>query len=343
MNEIQNVSRRRLLRQGLAAAATVAIGSRIANATTFDAPSLGAFALAPKDVCTLTCAQTLGPCYYDARLIREDITEGKAGMPTRISFLVVDADTCKPVSNAAIDIWHTDAVGIYSAPINAMCNPGDTLARQQTFTRGVQMTSADGWAHFNTIYPGWYSGRTTHIHATVRVNATDVMTTQFYFDDALSDTIYRTHPTYAARPARDTRNTSDNILGGNLTRMAPYIFSTKLYGASDCLASDTSYYDAYQFSGTAGDTVTIELSSSSFDAYAVLLDPNNKPVADNDDVTESNTNSRLTFTLTSSGTWTVIANTLKAGASGDYAIALTSSACAVTAPAGPRRRTASHE
>jgi hypothetical protein len=76
---------------------------------------------------------------------------------------------------------------------------------------------------------------------------------------------------------------------------------------------------------------------------AESLDPHNKPVADNDDVTESNTNSLLTFTLTSSGTWTVIANKLKAGASGDYAIALTSSACAVTAPAGPRRRTASHE
>jgi hypothetical protein len=100
--------------------------------------------------------------------------------------------------------------------------------------------------------------------------------------------------------------------------------STELLGTSDCMASDTSYYDAYQFTGRA-------------------LDPHNKPVADNDDVTESNTNSRLTFTLTSSGTWTVIANTLKAGASGDYAIALTSSACAVTAPAGPRRRTASHE
>jgi hypothetical protein len=90
-------------------------------------------------------------------------------------------------------------------------------------------------------------------------------------------------------------------------------------GASDCVASDTSYYDAYRF------------------------DPNGKPVVDNDDVAESNTNSRLIFTLTSRGTWTVIANTLKAGTSGDYAIALTSSACAATAPAGPRRRTVSHE
>jgi protocatechuate 3,4-dioxygenase beta subunit len=110
-----------------------------------------------KNVCTLTCSQTLGPCYYAANLIRRDITEGELGLPTLLSFLVVDADTCAPIENAAIDIWHTNAGGVYSAPINPMCNPGDALARTKTFTRGIQMTYSSGWAHFNSIFPGWYS------------------------------------------------------------------------------------------------------------------------------------------------------------------------------------------
>ena len=181
-----------------------------------------------KNVCTLTCAQTLGPCYYAANLIRQDITEGEVGLPTLISFLVVDADTCVPIENAAIDIWHTNAKGVYSAPINQMCNPGDALARTKTFTRGIQMTDARGWAHFNTVFPGWYSGRTTHIHATVRRNGSEMVTTQFYFDDSLTNFIYKNHVNYLSRPNRDTTNSSDNVIGGSASRVAPFLFTTKL-------------------------------------------------------------------------------------------------------------------
>ncbi|PYQ49859.1 MAG: protocatechuate 3,4-dioxygenase [Acidobacteria bacterium] len=181
-----------------------------------------------KNVCTLTCAQTLGPCYYAANLIRQDITEGEVGLPTLISFLVVDADTCVPIENAAIDIWHTNAKGVYSAPINQMCNPGDALARTKTFTRGIQMTDPRGWAHFNTVFPGWYSGRTTHIHATVRRNGSEMVTTQFYFDDSLTNFIYKNHVNYLSRPNRDTTNSSDNVIGGAASRVAPFLFTTKL-------------------------------------------------------------------------------------------------------------------
>ena len=109
-----------------------------------------------------------------------------------------------------------------------MCNPGDALARQQTFCRGVQPTDSNGWAHFNSIYPGWYSGRTTHIHATIRVNGNAMVTTQFFFDDTLSDAIYSTHPSYSNRPVKDTTNQRDNVIGGNAARVAPYLFNTKL-------------------------------------------------------------------------------------------------------------------
>jgi protocatechuate 3,4-dioxygenase beta subunit len=211
------ISRREMLIHSLTAAAGVGLG----------VGSLPLFAAQPT-VCTLTCQTTLGPCYYAGTSVRSNITEGRAGLPTLLSFLVVNADTCQPVSNASIDIWHTDAQGIYSAPINTFCNPGDALARTQTFCRGVQVTGADGWAHFNTIYPGWYSGRTTHIHATIRVNGNAMVTTQFFFDDALSDAIYHTHASYSNRPVKDTTNLRDNVIGGSAARFTPYLFSTKL-------------------------------------------------------------------------------------------------------------------
>ena len=71
--------------------------------------------------------------------------------------------------------------GSTSAPISTFCNPNDALTRQQTFCRGVQTTDANGWPSFTTIYPGWYSGRTPHIHATIRMNGNARVTTQFYF------------------------------------------------------------------------------------------------------------------------------------------------------------------
>src|SRR5215210_560582 len=109
--------------------------------------------LTPGDVCTLTCAQTLGPCHYDPDLVRHDITEGKGGLPTLLSFLIVDADTCQPIENATVEVWHTDPNGVYSAPISTMCNPGNALARTQTFLRGIQTTGADGFAYFSSVFP----------------------------------------------------------------------------------------------------------------------------------------------------------------------------------------------
>jgi len=223
---IELVTRRDLIKGGLLTAAALGLG--------ISSPFVAADVT--NGVCTLTCAQTLGPCYYSATSIREDITEGRGGLPTRLSFLIVNADTCQPVTNASIDIWHTDATGIYSAPINTMCTGSDLAARSMTFCRGVQYTDSSGWAHFNTVFPGWYSSRTTHIHATVRVGNTAMVTTHFYFDDALTDSIYQGYAPYSARPNRDTKNTTDNILGGSLTRMAPYIFSTKLLRGQSLVA-----------------------------------------------------------------------------------------------------------
>lgn len=230
------MDRREWLTRSLTAAAALGLGMGSTSALRGLAAKPGVLDLTPSDVCTLTCAQTLGPCYYTGTQIRHDLTEGKAGLSTLLGFLVVNADTCQPIQNASIDIWHTDAGGVYSAPISTMCNGVNSPARQLTFCRGVQLTASDGWAHFKTVYPGWYSGRTPHIHATIRVNGTEMVTTQFYFDDALTDRVYHNHPAYISRPNRDTTNTSDGVIGGNASRVSPFLFKSKLFGERSLVA-----------------------------------------------------------------------------------------------------------
>jgi len=91
---------------------------------------------------------------------------------------------------------------------------------------------------------------------------------------------------------------------------------------SDCTASDNSQYRLWQFSGTAGDSVTIDMHSAAFDAYLMLLDPSGVPLAENDDSWSGVTDSRITYALTSTGTWTIVANSLAASQSGQYTISL---------------------
>ncbi len=164
--------------------------------------------------CTLTCAQTLGPCYVESP-VRQDITEDKVGLPMRLAFRVVDAKTCTPIENATVEVWSTDTEGVYSGQTPApMCSNGQPRARQTNFMRGAQTTSKEGRVDFDTVYPGWYPGRTPHIHLKVTVAGEEFVVTQLYFPDELSRSIYANHPDYAHRPQADTDNRRDGLLRG---------------------------------------------------------------------------------------------------------------------------------
>jgi protocatechuate 3,4-dioxygenase beta subunit len=115
---------------------------------------------------------------------------------------VVDATTCRPIKNAAVDIWHADAGGVYSG--------FGAGASSRTFMRGIQRTNTHGLAQFRTVYPGWYQGRTVHIHVKVHIGGNVVHTGQLFFSDSLSDAVYRRTP-YSSRPDRTTRNADDMI------------------------------------------------------------------------------------------------------------------------------------
>ena len=168
------------------------------------------FEMASGATCRVYPAQTLGPCYANSPAMREDISDGAPGLPTRLSFHIVRSDGCTPVPGAIVDIWHSGFDGVYSAFGAGVCNPDSLDVANEMFCRGVQTTDETGRAHFSTIFPGWYSSRAVHIHFTVRVSGTGEATSQLYFDDDLTTEI-QAQGEYAPRGMRPTTNTADFI------------------------------------------------------------------------------------------------------------------------------------
>ena len=152
--------------------------------------------------CVLTPEMTEGPYYVPNEKVRRNITEGKPGVALELRLTVVNASTCKPIRNAVVDIWHADAGGVYSAAIAG--NAGTN------FLRGVQRTDKNGLALFKTIYPGWYQGRATHIHVKVYLSGNVVHTGQFFFNESISNAVYKRTP-YSSHGLADTPNASDSI------------------------------------------------------------------------------------------------------------------------------------
>ncbi len=148
--------------------------------------------------CVLSPEQIEGPFYVAGEPFRSDITEGRPGTSLRLKLRVRDAMTCRRIKGATVDIWHTDAAGDYSGVNGAT----------STFMRGQQTTDGIGRTVFTTIYPGWYPGRTTHIHVKVHVGGTVVHTGQLYFPDTITDAVYAVEP-YAAHGLRSTTNAAD--------------------------------------------------------------------------------------------------------------------------------------
>lgn len=195
-----------LLGLGGIAAAAIGAGGVLAalEGDDAEAASSGPAAVASGLVaCVLTPEMTEGPYYLDGDKVRRDIREGRPGTRLDLATNVVDVSTCKPIKGAAVDIWHCDAGGTYSG-----------FAREgtdgDTFMRGIQRTTKTGLATFVTVYPGWYSGRTVHIHVQVSLGGNVLHTGQLFFPEQRTDAVYRRAP-YNRRPSRDTRNATDSI------------------------------------------------------------------------------------------------------------------------------------
>ncbi|MBV9218238.1 MAG: intradiol ring-cleavage dioxygenase [Methylobacteriaceae bacterium] len=198
-DNLVGVSRRRAL-AGLAAAG--AAGTVFAS---------GRPALAAPNMCVLTPRAIQGPFYFDPKLVRGDIAEGKPGAPLRLRLKLVEARTCAPIEGARIDVWHADGLGLYSGYAH-QGDSGTASTRGETFLRGSQTTDVGGEIAFTTIYPGWYPTRAPHVHFKIFLDRRSLLTGQMYFPDAVSDVVYRSARPYSDRVKRDTTNATDGVL-----------------------------------------------------------------------------------------------------------------------------------
>jgi protocatechuate 3,4-dioxygenase beta subunit len=209
MKNVKELSRRDALGAIGALGAAVVAGCS-SSPTAAEMPTTATPTPSPTTVAASSCAvsptETIGPYPNLSEFARSDITEGKAGLPVTLTITVVDAaNACAPVANAAVEIWQCDADGHYSQ----YSQPGFN-GTGQSFLRGIQTTDASGRVTFETIYPGWYAGRATHIHVEVSVGGRSVKVTQIAFPENVTAAVYASG-VYAAKGQNPTSNASDMV------------------------------------------------------------------------------------------------------------------------------------
>lgn len=171
--------------------------------------------------CTVTPEGEVGPYFTDDSasgfdrsniLANIDGTDTQPGIPLTLSLTVYDTENnCAALDGAQIDIWHCNASGVYS-------DESSENTSSQTWLRGYQITDSSGSAKFTTIIPGWYQGRTTHIHLRIRSKYDEASspsdgtnTTQLFFSQSLIDEINTSVAPYSTHGSNPTTNAGDRV------------------------------------------------------------------------------------------------------------------------------------
>ena len=188
-----------------AAAVAVACGDSPTSASAVDTSTGGT--TSTNAACAVTPSETIGPYPSRTDMFRSDIRENRGGTPLTLTVKVVNVNSsCAAVVGADVEIWHVDAAGDYS-------QYGSQTAA--TFLRGIQTTNATGEVTFTTIYPGWYQGRATHIHAEVTMGGRSIKVTQIAFPESVNNAVHATG-VYASRGSNPMSNQSDGIFADSL-------------------------------------------------------------------------------------------------------------------------------
>jgi len=189
-------------------------------------------ATATTNSCVTTPTEEEGPFPYPGGEIndplnRSDVTGGQAGVPLALDFVVVNTnDNCNTVENVRVDIWSCNPDGYYSGYDNQTGGLSGiaTSYGGETWLRGYQLSDSAGVVKFSTIYPGWYSGRATHVHIEVYIDSVLKKTGQFAFSETISDLVYAS-TYYEAHGDNPTTNASDHVFGDSATDLTNETFS----------------------------------------------------------------------------------------------------------------------
>ncbi|KAM7189301.1 putative extracellular dioxygenase [Naviculisporaceae sp. PSN 640] len=193
------------------------------SAFTPSTPPSEIFSSAP--TCALVPESAIGPYYVSGELLRTNLTDSQSGVPIHLDIQFISTSTCSPIPESEsllIDIWHCNATGVYSG-VSAPGQGGiDT-----THGRGVQQTDSDGVVQFDTLFPGHYAGRATHIHLMATSEVTLLPNNTFtggkarhigqlYFDQDLRDQVEEFSP-YKENTQDLVSNLDDGLAPGQAT------------------------------------------------------------------------------------------------------------------------------
>ncbi|KAJ2916254.1 hypothetical protein MD484_g4147, partial [Candolleomyces efflorescens] len=208
--------------QGSATTSSLASGTTTTGSAQVSASVTPHYTSIQNSTCVLHPEVTEGPYYIRNEFLRNDLREDQEGTTLTLDIGVIDSTTCQPFSNALVEIWSANATGAYGGYSGMQGSP-DTV-HVDTFLRGGFYTNDQGIVELKTIYPGFYTGRTAHIHTMVhngwtsRDNGTFVSDSgslthigQFFFEDSISDAVFATSP-YTSNTQTRTRNSEDDIL-----------------------------------------------------------------------------------------------------------------------------------
>ena len=185
-------------------------------------PELVALLDGTEVACRDWAEQLEGPYRRGEQPLRRDIVEDRVGVALRLGLRLVDSHR-QPMTDAEVEVWQCDAHGRYSGypplvdvrePVTEANAPRGVYLPDQSFLRGRQPTDATGAVEFASIFPGWYPGRTVHIHVVAQTGG-HAYTSQLYFPDEITDALFL-RPPYSDRPGQDTTNATDEIfpMGG---------------------------------------------------------------------------------------------------------------------------------
>lgn len=161
--------------------------------------------------CSVSPSETAGPfpTKNPSAFAMKDIKGDRTGVPLTMNITIQNVkDNCAALAGALVDVWHCDKDGNYS-------EYGSLTAVH--FLRGRQTTDSNGVAAFTTVFPGWYPGRSPHIHVHVfNASGKSLLVTQIAFPTDVCDTVYTTATNFYTKGKQDTSNTRDNIFSDSL-------------------------------------------------------------------------------------------------------------------------------